>query len=60
MLLRTSLINELTRYLESGQRSVHGWLGGMDVANVDCSQYAEAFRNFNASEDFIDSSGDST
>lgn len=60
MLLRRSLIDELTRYLRSGARSVHGWLRGMDVADIDCSQYADAFRNFNAPEDFIDSGGDST
>ncbi len=60
MLLRTSLINELTRYLQSGGRSVHGWLRGVDAADVDCSQYADAFRKFNAPEDFIDSGGNST
>ena len=60
MLLRTSLINELTLYLESGQRSVHGWLRGIDATDVNCAGDAETFRNFNTTEDFIDSGGDST
>ena len=60
LILRTALTEELTRYLQSGRRSVHGWLSTLDVVDVDCADYQQAFRNFNTAQDFIDSDRDST
>ncbi len=52
LLLSRSSINSLLSYLEEGQRSVHGWLEGLAVIEVDFSDQAENFRNLNEPEDF--------
>ena len=60
LLLRTERLGDLSNYLQSGRRSAHGWLSSIDAADVDCTDLGDAFRNFNAPQDFIDSCGDST
>ncbi len=51
LLLRADCRPSLKRYLESGQRSVHGWLETLDTREV-CIGEADAFRNINDPTDF--------
>lgn len=52
LLLRTNCRASLKRYLESGQRSVHGWLETLDASDVHIGE-AGAFRNINDPADFV-------
>ena len=51
LLLRADCLPSLKRYLESGQRSVHGWLETLDAREVHFGE-ADAFRNINDPTDF--------
>ena len=51
LLLRTDCRASLKRYLESGQRSVHGWLETLDASDVQIAE-TDAFRNINDPADF--------
>ena len=51
LLLRTDCRASLKRYLESGRRSVHGWLENLDASDVQIEE-AGAFRNINDPADF--------
>jgi molybdopterin-guanine dinucleotide biosynthesis protein A len=51
LLLRTNCRASLKRYLESGQRSVHGWLETLDASDVQIEETG-AFRNINDPADF--------
>lgn len=51
-LLRTSAIGHLRRYLATGRRDAQGWLAALGAVTADFSGQEEAFRNFNAAQDF--------
>ena len=51
LLLRADCLPSLKRYLESGQRSVHGWLETLDAREVYIGE-EDAFRNINDPTDF--------
>ena len=51
LLLRTDCRASLKRYLESGRRSVHGWLENLDASDVQIEETG-AFRNINDPADF--------
>lgn len=51
-LLRTSAIGHLRRYLAAGRRGAQGWLAALGAVAADFSGQEEAFRNFNAAQDF--------
>lgn len=51
-LLRTSAIGHLRRYLAAGRRDAQGWLAALGAVAADFSGQEEAFRNFNAAQDF--------
>lgn len=51
LLLRADCGTSLKRYLESGQRSAHGWLETLDARDVYIGE-TDAFRNINDPADF--------
>lgn len=53
-LLGRSRLDDLRRYLASGQRSAEGWFAGLPVRLVDFSDCPENFRNVNRPEDRAD------
>ncbi len=52
LVLSRSSIESLVNYLVQGHRSVHGWLDGLAVVEVDFSDQPESFRNLNDADDF--------
>lgn len=50
-LVETMALSTLQPYLESGDRSVRGWLAKGGVISVDFSESGESFRNINTPKD---------
>ncbi len=48
--LKTQLINDLTAYLDAGERKVENWLQQRDTIKVDFSDQADIFININTVE----------
>ena len=46
-IIRKPALNTLAAYLDSGERSVHGWLARLGVERVDFSDRAANFKNIN-------------
>ncbi len=44
---KTTILDTIRSYLETGDRSVRGWLGSLETAAVDFSSEQHAFRNLN-------------
>ena len=51
-LLKRSLLDNLLVFLETGKRSIHGFLRQQALISVDCADIAETFLNINTPEDF--------
>lgn len=49
--LRSSVLPTVSAYLDSDQRSVRGWLDGLNTCTVDCSDLAGRFHNHNSLSD---------
>ncbi|MCZ6618558.1 MAG: molybdenum cofactor guanylyltransferase [Gammaproteobacteria bacterium] len=52
LFLSRSSIDSLANYLGHGYRSVHGWLDGIAIVEVDFSDQQESFRNLNHHDGF--------
>lgn len=52
LLMRSSLRSALELYLESGERSVHGFVATCDHLVVDASDVADSFANLNTAQEF--------
>jgi molybdopterin-guanine dinucleotide biosynthesis protein A len=50
-LVKRDTLYELTRYLQAGERSVHGWLQQIAALGVDFSDVPEQFVNLNRVDD---------
>lgn len=50
LLFRTDAVDSLGSYLDSGRRSVHGWLESMGAQAVALPEIAESFTNVNSSD----------
>ncbi len=50
-IVRTQCLSSLTEYLDSGKRSVRGWLATQGALTVDCADQAVGFLNFNRLDD---------
>jgi molybdopterin-guanine dinucleotide biosynthesis protein A len=52
VLVRANLSSDIDAYLASGARSVTSWLDRIGAVDVDCSDIAESFVDFDDPEDF--------
>ena len=52
LLLARNTTGSLLSYLAEGHRSVHGWLDGLNLVEVDFSHETSSFRNLNDPDDF--------
>jgi molybdopterin-guanine dinucleotide biosynthesis protein A len=50
-LLARDLLDDLTGYLDDGERKIDRWYARHRFERVDCSDMAESFVNINAPED---------
>ena len=50
-LLETALLDDLIRYLDSGERKIDRWYAEHGFARADFSDVAESFANINAPEE---------
>ncbi len=50
-LLKCCLLDNLLAFLETGKRSIHGFLRQQAVVSVDCADIAETFLNINTPKD---------
>ncbi len=50
-LLKRHLLDNLLVFLETGKRSIHGFLRQQALVSVDCADIAETFLNINTPED---------
>lgn len=53
LLVRTPTCSTLKSYLDSGLRSVHGWLGMHDTAEVSVPELRETFVNVNTPDELL-------
>lgn len=53
LLVRPDALGSLGEYLESGRRSVHGWLEAMVAQAVAMPEIAESFTNVNSSDALV-------
>jgi molybdenum cofactor guanylyltransferase len=54
LLMRTALQPALTAYLDTGARSVHGWLDTQRMLKVDAGDIAASFANLNTPQELRD------
>jgi molybdopterin-guanine dinucleotide biosynthesis protein A len=54
LLMRTTLQPDLALYLDTGARSVHGWLDTQRVCAVDAADIAASFANINTMQELQD------
>ncbi len=52
LLVRAGVASDIDAYLASGERSVKNWLDRIAAVDVDCSDIAESFVDFDEPEDF--------
>jgi len=50
-LCRTSLLPDLTRFLENGGRKIDAWYANLNTIEVPFDDEADAFANFNTPEE---------
>ncbi len=50
-LVKTDLIGSIDTYIESGARSVRGWLDTLNGTTVSMDRYPDAFKNINSAQE---------